>query len=113
MMKALIGLLVLSAVVFSWNKFTADAGESEMEIPSHSSEVILYSTSWCGYCAKTRKYFEDNQIPFVEYDVEKSSEGREQYHNLNGKGVPLLVVNGEVIRGFNPAAIKQAMTIVR
>lgn len=110
MNKLLIGsLVVVAAVLFSWNRLTADA-----QVPTHSNivhdqQVVLYATEWCGYCARARKYFNNQNIPFTEYDVEKSSEGREQFDRLNGKGVPLIVVNGEVIRGFNPGAIERAM----
>ena len=109
MNKVLIGFLVLLAVAFNWKKFTADAQTPANISMAHGLQVVLYATDWCGYCARTRKYFKDNNIPFTEYDIEKSSEGREQYDQLNGKGVPLLVVNGEVIRGYNPNAIQQAM----
>ncbi|ARU26675.1 glutaredoxin family protein [Cellvibrio sp. PSBB006] len=109
MNKVLIGFLVLLAVAFNWKKFTADAQTPANISMAHGQQVVLYATDWCGYCARTRKYFKDNNIPFTEYDIEKSSEGREQYDQLNGKGVPLLVVNGEVIRGYNPNAIQQAM----
>ena len=48
--------------------------------------VVLYSTSWCGYCAKTRQFFERNNINYVEYDVEKSAAAKRQYDELGGKG---------------------------
>ncbi len=51
----------------------------------------------------------DENIEFIEYDIEKSREGREQYDKLNGRGVPLLVVKGNIIRGYNPQAIKTAL----
>ncbi len=109
MNKFLIGLLVLTAAIFSWAKLTADAQQPPATRFADDQQIILYATQWCGYCARARKYFNERNIPFVEYDVEKSREGREHFDRLNGKGVPLLVVNGEVIRGFNPDVIEQAM----
>ena len=75
----------------------------------HEEPVILYATDWCGYCRKTRQFLTANQIAYQEYNIEQSTEGRQQYDTLGGQGVPLLLVEGEVIRGYNPAAISQAL----
>lgn len=109
MNKLLIGVLVVVAGVLGWSQFTADARVQEDIRYAPDQQIILYATDWCGYCARTRKYFQERNISYLEYDIEKSREGRAQYDRLQGKGVPLLVVNGEVIRGYNPAAIEQAM----
>jgi len=90
--------------------------ESISSTPAHSNisldseyPVTLYATDWCGYCKKTRKFLAENNIEYQEYDIEKSEEGSRQYKALNGNGVPLLVVNEEVIRGYNPKAIIAAL----
>lgn len=67
--------------------------------------VVMYSTSWCGYCAKTRRFFERNKINYVEYDIEKSAMARRQYDELDGGGVPLVLVESRVVRGYNPSLI--------
>jgi len=69
------------------------------------NEVILYATEWCGYCQKTRVLFKENNISFVEYDIEKSTIGRREHKRLGGKGVPLLRINGKVIHGYNEKLI--------
>ena len=66
-----------------------------------NNEVVLYATSWCGYCAKAREFLESNGIAYREFDIEKSREGRKQYNELGGGGVPILVINDNVIRGYN------------
>lgn len=72
---------------------------------AHDSQVILYSTAWCGYCKKARALLNENNIPFYEYDIEKSEEGNAQHKKLGGRGVPVLLINGEVIKGYNPTRI--------
>lgn len=75
-----------------------------------TEQVLLYATSWCGYCAKTREFFADNGIRYVERDVEHDSRGEEEYQRLGGGGVPIVVVNSDhVIRGYDPDAILQAL----
>lgn len=69
------------------------------------AQVTLYATSWCGYCAKTRDLFEQTGVAFTEFDIEKSAEGLRQYEALGGQGVPISVINGEVVKGYNPTLL--------
>lgn len=64
-------------------------------------KVTMYATSWCPYCRAARNYFNANNIAFEEVDIEKSTEGRQAYRDLGGRGVPLIVVGRERIHGFN------------
>jgi len=84
--------------------------DSSREIPNNTAEknnaeVVLYSTSWCGYCEKTRKLFKEKNIAYIERDIEKSREARQDFHKLGGKGVPVVVINGQVVKGYNPKAV--------
>lgn len=76
-------------------------------IPAGS--VVLYSTAWCGYCTKTRKFLTDNQIPFIEHDIEKSTDAYRDYKALGGKGVPVVRVSDQVLHGYDPQGIAQAL----
>ena len=72
---------------------------------AHDGKVILYSTSWCGYCTKARELLEENHIAYYEYDIENSTEGAEQHKKLGGRGIPVLLVNGTVVKGYSPDKI--------
>lgn len=78
-----------------------------------SEEVVLFSTSWCGYCRKAREYLNTNGIAHVEYDIEKSSEGKRRFDELGGRGVPLILVGDQAIRGWSPAALQAALARTR
>lgn len=59
---------------------------------------------------KTREYFAENNIDYIDLDVEKSEEGRVQYKRMGGNGVPIVVVNNEtVIHGYAPDEINAAL----
>ena len=73
---------------------------------AHDVDVIMYGTAWCAYCAKTRTLLEELDVPYFEYDVENSSEGYRQYIDLGGRGVPVLQINGKIVKGYDPAKIK-------
>lgn len=74
------------------------------------TKVVVFGTSWCGYCAKTRDYLQSAGIAFTDYDIETSVEGAKKYHALHGKGVPLIVVGKQRIDGFNVEALNEALT---
>ncbi len=79
--------------------------------PDYSQgNIVLYATSWCPYCEKTRALLAQHHIPYKEFDIERSEEGNAQYLRLAGKGVPVLLIDREVIRGFNERKIIQALT---
>ena len=72
-------------------------------------KVILYATSWCGYCKKTRQLLADNHVEYTEFDIETSEEGRVQHEQLNGHGVPVLDVKGTVIHGFDEEEVTNTL----
>jgi glutaredoxin len=66
-----------------------------------AKEVVLYSTTWCGFCKKARKFFRSKGIAFKEYDVENSVKGRRDYAKLGGGGVPIILVGNRRLNGFS------------
>jgi len=52
----------------------------------------------------------ENNIQYVEYDIEKSADGAEQHKRLGGTGVPVMLINGQVVKGYNPERILQLAT---
>jgi glutaredoxin len=76
---------------------------------SEQPDVVLYATSWCGYCKMTREFFAANGIRYTEQDIEQSSTALLQHKKLGGNGVPLIVVGDEVIKGWNEQALRQLL----
>jgi glutaredoxin len=63
--------------------------------------ITMYSTDWCPHCKNARNYFNAKGLSFTELNVETSDAGRKEYEALGGGGVPVIVVNGKVMRGFS------------
>ena len=74
-----------------------------------AGQVIIYSTASCGYCVKAKDYFRSRGVPYVEYDINNNPEARAQFAAYGGRGVPLVVINGKVIKGYSPAAFDEAL----
>ena len=72
-----------------------------------SNKVIMYSTSWCKYCKKARRYFKANGIRYVEYDIEKDQAAKQAFDKLGGKGIPLILVGKTKMTGFNVSGFEK------
>ena len=70
-------------------------------------QVIMYSTSWCGYCKKARQYFSDHQIRYTDYDIENNPTARQAYNKLDAKGVPVILVGSRRMNGFSASGFEQ------
>jgi glutaredoxin len=104
-MKKVIALLALLLVYEKWAYIDAWLNPPPAFVQDHFGTVVLYATEWCGYCQRARKLFEEKGIDYVEYDIEKSELAKQQFDQLGGRGVPVVLYNGEVIKGFSRQAI--------
>ena len=71
---------------------------------SNGKSVVMYSTSWCGYCKKARQHFKRNKIPYQEHDIEKSKKAAQDYKKLKGRGVPVILIGKRRMNGFSANA---------
>ncbi|THB65452.1 MAG: glutaredoxin family protein [Gammaproteobacteria bacterium] len=93
-------LLVFIALV------TRGGGETQI-IESYNGKVVLYATDQCGYCRKAINHLNKLDIEYIGYDINKSAIGRREFDQLGGRGVPLMIIDGQLVRGYNPRAISQ------
>ncbi|PHV04080.1 hypothetical protein CSQ96_27595 [Janthinobacterium sp. BJB412] len=64
-------------------------------------KVVLYRTSWCGYCKSASAYMQRKNVPFVERDIEANAAFKAEYKGLGGNGsVPLIVFGQKTMYGF-------------
>jgi glutaredoxin len=106
----LFWLCVAFGLTQNWGRIDAWLNPPPPRQAQAGQDVVLYATSWCGYCAKTRTFFAENNIPYVEVNVEEAGDGQREYQKLGGNGVPIVVVNEKtVIHGYNPEGIKLAL----
>ncbi|GGK17894.1 Glutaredoxin-like protein, YruB-family [Pseudomonas koreensis] len=107
-----VALVLLVVVIYqNWGKIERVFNPSQMvsEQTRAQARVVLYATDWCGYCKQTKRFLDSKGIPFKEFDIEKDAEARKAYEALGGRGIPLIDVNGTLIRGFDPDEILAAL----
>jgi glutaredoxin len=69
--------------------------------PAAKERVRIYTTSWCGYCRKAKAQLAARRVPFDEIDVETSDSGQREFASLGGRGVPVILVGGQRMDGFD------------
>lgn len=96
----------------------ARADEPEAARPyvnTNTSDVIVYVTSWCGYCKKTKALLTARKVFFTEKDIEKDPEASKELAlkaaaaGVKPQGVPVIDVKGKLILGFDQRAIEEAI----
>lgn len=76
--------------------------------------LVMYSTEWCGYCKKARRYMADQGIAFTEKDIEKSEAARREYRQRGGTGgVPYFVKGSHAMQGFNAGRLRAFLRTAR
>ena len=84
------------------------ASMSAREIDANC-DIVLFSTQSCPYCRKARNYFKQQQLPFCERDIQQSTRDHELFKRLGGRGVPLVVIGDETIKGYSVQNFQDAV----
>ena len=65
-------------------------------------KVVVYSTPTCPYCKRAKDYLTQKGISYVDYDVAGDKEkAREMIQKSGQMGVPVIIVDDEIMVGFN------------
>lgn len=75
-----------------------------------NKDIKVYSTTTCPWCRKAKDYFNDKNIPFIDINVSEDKEKLQEMVSLSGqRGVPVIVVNSEVVIGFNQSKLEKLL----
>jgi len=70
-------------------------------------KVEIYTSDTCIQCKKAKEYFQNNSIEFVEYNISSNEEFKRELIKKGYLSVPIIVVDGQDILGFDVNRIKQ------
>jgi glutaredoxin len=62
--------------------------------------VIIYSKPGCPYCEKAREYYEENNVPYIDYDAQNDKQRQKEMFAFSGGDptVPCIVEDGKYIQ---------------
>ncbi len=74
-------------------------------------KVVMYMTDWCPYCKRAGKYLKSLGVHLVEYDIDKDKNRKDEMRRISGGSgmVPLIDIEGIIIRGYIPEEIEAAV----
>jgi len=70
-------------------------------IDAQTADIEIYTTPTCPYCKQAMNYMDERGIAYLEKDIENDSGNRREFEDLGGNGVPLIIVYGQPMSGFD------------
>ena len=105
---SVVFLIILSAAVSMGAEQSGLQGEPKRAYGA--IDVILYQTSWCPHCTKAREFLMNTGVSLVIYDIEKDAGKKKEMTAKSGsRGVPVVDIEGIIIRGYSPGQMRSAI----
>ncbi|WP_308540784.1 glutaredoxin family protein [uncultured Murdochiella sp.] len=73
------------------------------------AEVTIYTSPTCVHCKAAKAFMADNNIAYTEKDVAADTEARQWMLDRGYRGVPVIVVDGEEIIGFDQKKLSELL----
>lgn len=77
------------------------------------SQVIVYSSTHCTYCAQLKTYLTDQGIGYEERNIDQNDAYGEELQNMGMMSVPVTVIGETKVVGLNPSRIKKALAALQ
>jgi len=73
-------------------------------------DVVVYTTAWCGWCRKTLEFLDERGVRYVNKDIEANDGNRDELIRKTGRtSIPVVEIDGEIIRGYNAGRMEQLL----
>ena len=74
--------------------------------------VTIYSTPTCHFCKLAKEFFAEKNVAFTNFDVSADAEKREEMIQMTGQlGVPVIIIDGDIMVGFDREKIATKLGI--
>lgn len=75
-------------------------------------EIKIYSTPTCPYCKMAKDYLSSKNVSYQNIDVSSDQTAAEEMVKVSGqKGVPVIVINGQTMVGFDKSRIDALLEV--
>ncbi len=87
------------------------ASVDEDEDTSHGAQadIVIYSADWCGACRAAKSYMDRKRIAYDERNVDEPRWREEMEAKAGRGGIPVFDVGGQILRGFSPPMLDEAI----
>ncbi|MDD5739025.1 MAG: glutaredoxin domain-containing protein [Candidatus Pacebacteria bacterium] len=74
--------------------------------------IKVFSTEFCPYCVALKEFLKENNIEFEAVDVTQDIKAQEEMIKKSGQmGVPVVIIDNEVIIGFDREKISKILKL--
>lgn len=73
-------------------------------------KVTIYTRPDCGYCKQAKADLGRRGVPYIEQDIERSSQARREFDGMGGRGVPILLVGSQRMDGYSMDGLSELLT---
>lgn len=75
-------------------------------------KIIVYSTPTCPFCKLVKEYLNEHHVEFEDIDVSANHEqAQEMIHKSGQMGVPVIVVDENVVVGFDKEKLNEYLNL--
>jgi len=71
--------------------------------------ALVYTTPTCPYCRLVTEFLGQKGIPYREVNIAVDHKAREEFISRGFRGVPVTVIGGEEIVGFDVPRLERAI----
>jgi glutaredoxin len=111
--RGLLSLIVTVATVWglsqAWSAWHSAAQASTIKAMAAGSNIVMYTTSTCPYCARARDWLATHEVGYRDCNVDVDEQCMAQYTAKGQPGVPLMNVNDHWQLGFDPQWLAEAL----
>jgi glutaredoxin len=106
-----LGALVLTVMLLStwWQERQAAALGPAVAALARPGDIHMVSSVTCVYCTQARQWMQAHRVTFTECFIEREPACLQQYQALMAPGTPLMLVRGQLQRGFNPHQVHERL----
>ena len=74
-------------------------------------KVTMYSTSWCGFCHRARRFLDAYEVTYTEIDIEDHEDAALQVEQWNrgNRTVPTFDIDGNIYTNPSPGQLTQLL----
>ncbi len=76
-----------------------------------AKQVTVYSVPTCPWCRQVKEYLQQKGVEYTDHNVAQDRQAFDEMYKLTGQaGVPVIVIDGKTIIGFNAKKIDEALS---
>ena len=71
--------------------------------------VVIFTARNCAHCDRAKHFLRSRKIAFQERKLDASRSAAAEFQRLGARGVPVILIGGRRIDGFQPERLGEAL----